>query len=220
MFMRNNKVFYTENDSLDKTSLFLETKNVEPKYDKLVLRFTKKNPGDNVVFYISTINKSKVYKYIIEISSEKNDGTKDTEKNRTKGGNNAPNAEPADTEITSDSIRHSIEKAFSKSPQVEDKKGVSENPDGNKLNDGQGGLQEGGNEESKGDKQEEGNKENKGDKGDKREGEKEENKENKQEEGKEENKDGKQEGGKEENKEGKQEGGKKYNTFALIQTLI
>ena len=133
MFMRNNKVFYTENDSLDKTSLFLETKNVEPKYDKLVLRFTKKNPGDNVVFYISTINKSKVYKYIIEISSEKNDGTKDTEKNRTKGGNNAPNAEPADTEITSDSIRHSIEKAFSKSPQVEDKKDVSENPDGNKL---------------------------------------------------------------------------------------
>ena len=220
MFMRNNKVFYTENDSLDKTSLFLETKNVEPKYDKLVLRFTKKNPGDNVVFYISTINKSKVYKYIIAISSKKKDGTKDTEKNRTKGGNNAPNAEPADTEITSDSIRHSIEKAFSKSPQVEDKKGVSENPDGNKLNDGQGGLQEGGNEESKGDKQEEGNKENKGDKGDKREGEKEENKENKQEEGKEENKDGKQEGGKEENKEGKQEGGKKYNTFALIQTLI
>ena len=133
MFMRNNKVFYTENDSLDKTSLFLETKNVEPKYDKLVLRFTKKNPGDNVVFYISTINKSKVYKYIIAISSKKKDGTKDTEKNRTKGGNNAPNAEPADTEITSDSIRHSIEKAFSKSPQVEDKKDVSENPDGNKL---------------------------------------------------------------------------------------
>lgn len=66
---RNNKSPHIEEGvSFDPTTLLIETQNVESKYNNSLLTFTDKDPGETIVFRITTSDKHKIYrfKYIVK----------------------------------------------------------------------------------------------------------------------------------------------------------
>ena len=68
-FKRKDKIIYTENVAFDPTTLVVETENVETRYNKSLLIFTDKSPGESVVFSISTLDRSLVYRYRFDIKN-------------------------------------------------------------------------------------------------------------------------------------------------------
>lgn len=72
---RNNKSPHIEEGvSFDPTTLFIETQNVESKYNNSLLTFTDKDPGETIVFRITTSDKQKIYrfKYIVKKKNNPN----------------------------------------------------------------------------------------------------------------------------------------------------
>ncbi len=66
---RNNESSHIEEGaSFDPTTLLVETQNIESKYNNSLLTFTDKDPGETIVFRITTSDKQYVYrfKYIVK----------------------------------------------------------------------------------------------------------------------------------------------------------
>ena len=86
---RDGKQIDMFESAFDSHSLNVSTPNVNIQYNNSLLSFTDKSPGDEVVFYITQLDKKKRYKFIFDISSTASgltiskDDIKD-DKNKTK----------------------------------------------------------------------------------------------------------------------------------------
>lgn len=70
---RNNESSHKEEGaSFDPTTLLVETQNIESKYNNSLLTFTDKDPGEAIVFRITTSDKQKVYRFKYMVKKKNN----------------------------------------------------------------------------------------------------------------------------------------------------
>lgn len=88
-FKRGDEVFYTEtNVSFDRKSLEVVTPNIKAEFDNSLLSFTEKDPGDSIVFYITTSDQSA--KYIFRFDKFKIDPSRISTGNERVAGSASP----------------------------------------------------------------------------------------------------------------------------------
>lgn len=98
---RNNESSHIEEGaSFDPTTLLVETQNIESKYNNSLLTFTDKDPGETIVFRITTSDKQYVYRFKYTIKRNDEPSIISTDLPQPKEPVNEGNQQVEDIKIT------------------------------------------------------------------------------------------------------------------------